>query len=285
MFARRLPLRATAVVLAGLTLVLPAGAGPRPGVTRQPTALPPMTDVMLARAALAVLDADPATSRVNLIVSVSDRVALLGGPVPAADIAAQAERLVRGVPGVADVRNRCFVFAHRDPLLKAVADITRPADRRPVELPGVLPGWKPTAVAAAWPAFPPPADPSTRVSLKPTAPAATFLLDPAGPAGPSTAGDAVAWSPVEPKANDVAPGHLTARPTAPPARSTADTLWDVAAVRDADPRFRELTVELRAGTLTVGGAAGRLTDAWQFARAAEGVTGVRRAVVGPVRVK
>jgi hypothetical protein len=60
-------------------------------------------DVALARSALAVVDSDPQLRDVNLVVSVVDRVAVIGGPVPSEEAGRRAEVLVRGVPGIAAV--------------------------------------------------------------------------------------------------------------------------------------------------------------------------------------
>src|SRR4051812_14780184 len=75
-----------------------------------------MSDVILARSALTAIDADPQLREVNLIVSVVDRVAVVGGPVASAEVGKRAETVVRGVSGIADVQNRCFVQEKPDPL-------------------------------------------------------------------------------------------------------------------------------------------------------------------------
>ena len=95
-------------------------------------------DVVLARSALAAIDGDPFLREVNLVVSVVDRVAVIGGPVPSSEVGQRAEWLVRRVPGIEDVSNRCFVQAGPDPLLRVVAERTNPRRSLP-ELPGVVP--------------------------------------------------------------------------------------------------------------------------------------------------
>src|SRR5262245_32998796 len=111
------------------------------GVTAPASPASPATgDVVLARSALAALDADPDLKGVNLVVSVVDRVAVIGGPVATAKQAKRAEEIVRGVPGIADVRNTCFVSAGPDPLLRSIAERVSSLPPRPMmyELPGVL---------------------------------------------------------------------------------------------------------------------------------------------------
>lgn len=110
----------------------------------------PMSDVILARSALTAIDADPALRGVNLIVSVVDRSAVIGGPVASAEIGKRAETVVRGVTGIAEVKNHCFVQEKPDPLLKAVADRLA-ASPRPLlaELPGVVLPPRPAAISEA----------------------------------------------------------------------------------------------------------------------------------------
>jgi hypothetical protein len=80
--------------------------------------------------------------------------------------------------------------------------------------------------------------------------------------------------------------------TGPPALTTAvvagrpnDVLTAAAGVRGANPKFSSLTVELRDGTLVIGGTAARAADAWEFAQALRRVPGVVRVAVGPVTVR
>jgi hypothetical protein len=124
-----LPFR-TLAILAGL-----AGLGAAPSATAE---APGTSDVLLARAALAALDADAQLRDVNLVVSVVDRVAVIGGPVPTADAGKRAAWVVQRVPGIAEVKNRCFVQTGSDPLIRAVAE--RMGTTRPLfpELPPIL---------------------------------------------------------------------------------------------------------------------------------------------------
>ena len=218
-------------------------------------------DITLARAVLAATDADPQLR--TLLVSVKDGVAVLGGPVPSAAVARRAEEVVRAVPGVGEVRNRCYVQAAPDPLLRPVQDWPRalPPRRLLAELPGVAPSAPepPPAVAAA------PIERSR--SLKPSAPAENVLLPPVGASG----------GPAPPTSRPSAPAVLTGHPAGP---------LDVAeAARRADPRFAGLTLTARDGGLVIGGAAGRAADAWDLAQNLRGIPGVGWVAVGPVAVK
>jgi hypothetical protein len=253
-----------------------------------PAADPPaMTDVTLARAALARIDADPQLRDANLIVSVVDRVAVVGGPVPTAAAAKRAEEVVRTVRGIVDVKNHCFVQAGLDPLIRAVADRRPATPRRPflTDLPAVLPGAQPSTLAD------PTADPienglalgpgEPRVARRLPSPADNVLLGPVGvpAAGPP---DAAPFSPVP-------PAVLTSVPPAPapvtvPVRP-GDPLAAADAVRRADPRFAGLRVEQHNGTLVIAGFAARASDAWDLAQAVRGIPGVTRVAVGSVEVR
>ena len=86
-----------------------------------PSAAPAVSDVVLARTALSAIDADPMVRDVNVLVSVVDRVAVVGGPVPSQEHGRRAESIIRRVPGIVEVKNRCFVQEPPDPLLRAMS--------------------------------------------------------------------------------------------------------------------------------------------------------------------
>src|SRR5262245_52668752 len=130
-------LRSLAVALAVVGVASGADSPPAANAPGSPS----LPDVVLARSALAALDAEAELKGVNLVVSVVDGVAVVGGPVPNAAAAKRAEQLLRKVEGIRDVRNACFVSAGPDPLLKAIADkggSTLPPRPVMTELPGVL---------------------------------------------------------------------------------------------------------------------------------------------------
>jgi BON domain len=258
-----------------------------PAAAPKPPATPDLSDVMLARTALTALDAEPELRGVNLVVSVVDRVAVIGGPVPTPAAAKRAEQVVRKVEGITDVRNTCFVAAGPDPLLKAVADrVGSSLPPRPVmaELPGVLTNQL-TPPAPVSP-FPPAAVPdavagagkpggSTVVTLRPPLAGGVGVLGaPVGPVGSGTV--SAAAPPASPPAT--APGLLTG--TTP--GTASDVLTAAAAVRKSEVRFAKLTVELRDGVLVIGGSAPLASDAWALAQKLRQIPGVARVAVGAV---
>ena len=240
-------------------------------------ASPAVSDVVLARSALAAIDADPDLKGINLVVSVVDRVAVIGGPVATARQAKRAEEIVRGVRGVAEVRNTCFVSAGPDPLLRSLAERVSSLPPRPTmyELPGVLtnhltPPTQPEpatpnpggAVAAAYPPGP--------VVVRKPATEPGVLGAPVGPAGSGFASPA----PVVPHPT---PAVLTG--------NASGVLLAAGEMKKAEPRFAKLTLELRDGTLVVGGSAPLASDAWDLAKKLQAVPGVSRIAVTAVAQK
>lgn len=264
---------AVAAGLAGASGVAPA-AEPAPPAS----AVPGFSDVVLARSVLSALDTEAELRGVNLVVSVVDRVAVIGGAVPSTAVSKRAEQLVRKVDGVLDVRNTCFVASTPDPLLKVVA--ARPGSSLPPRpamtgLPGVLtnqlspelPVPRGLNVAASEPTG------SKVVAFRPPSAVAEAVLGaPVGPAGQGHA-------PTIP-APATAPGVLTG------AAPGVDGL--LAAARDVtrtEPRFAKLTVEKRNGVLVIGGSAPLASDAWDFARKLQTIPGLPPVAVGLVAGK
>lgn len=247
-----------------------------------------VTDAAAARSVLTAIDADPELRGVNLVVSVVDGVAVIGGPVPSAAVAKHAEEVVRKIPEIKDVRNGCYVAVGPDPLLKAVADrlgsspLPRPST---TELPGVLtgpqqPAWgpppsagfqNPNLVASAQPA-------NTVVARKPDG--LGVLGAPVKPAGPgSVAGAGGRDSFTVPS---IAPGMLTGMPSQ---NSVNDILTSASNVKKVEARFAKLTVEMRDGTLVIGGSAPRASDAWDLGEKLRQIPGVSRVVIATTPMK
>jgi hypothetical protein len=238
----------------------------------------PHPDVVLSRTVLTALDAEPDLRGVNLLVSVVDRVAVISGAVGNARQSLRAEQIVRGVPGITDVRNTCFVSVGPDPLLKAVADrVGSNLPPRPVmpQLPGVLtntpqpvspfPG--PSPGGELVPALAPG---EVVVARRPPATGEGFLGAPV--AGASGRGNVATESPPTPPKPAV---HLTG------ARA-AELLAAVREVKASEARFAHLMVEQRDGVLLIGGRAPLAADAWDLAQKLRSLPGANRVVVGVV---
>ncbi|MFM8274029.1 MAG: BON domain-containing protein [Gemmata sp.] len=245
-----------------------------------------ISDVTLARAVLTAFDADPSLRNVNILVSVVDRGAVIGGPVSSEAIRKRAEEVVRSVRGIESVKNTCFVDADPDPLLRAVAERMKPGATNPsgAALPGVsIPPGAADGYIPAVPALPPTdlvaaAPGKTVVAQHPNllgAPVAGVL------GAPTVPGAAAKVQPVAPIVPST-PGALTGGAGTRP----ADVLATVAAIRAADARFAKLGVEARPeGRFLVVGAAAKASDVWAFAAEVRKVPGVARVAVDPSLVK
>ncbi|MBN9118199.1 MAG: BON domain-containing protein [Planctomycetes bacterium] len=263
-----------------------------------PAAMPPakpvaISDVALARAVLAAIDADPVLKDVNLVVSVVDRGAVIGGPVATEEIKKRAEAVVRAVTGVESVKNVCFVQPDPDPLLRAVTERLKPDAKSTgvAALPGVaLP---PAAPEGFLPPVPPqpPSDllagaPKPVEALRPSlpsGPAVSVLGAPTAPGGSGAAVKMVPQPTTGPAPLPTAPGALTG--SAVPAKPT-DVPAAVAAIRKGDPRFARLTAESKPdGGLFVSGWSAKPADAWDFAAELRKLPGVVRVAVDPQLVK
>jgi hypothetical protein len=245
-----------------------------------------VSDVTIARAVLAAIDADPTLKDVNFVVSVVDRGAVIGGPVATEEIKKRAEAVVRSVPGIESVKNVCFVQADPDPLLRAVVARLKP-DAKSTGV-AVLPGvaLPPTAPEG----FLPPVPPQPPSDLVVVAPKPVEALRPALPTGPAVnvlgapvAPGSIAKAQPLPTTAPAVPAALTGSPSS---AGATDVQTAVAAVRKADPRFARLTVESKPdGGLLVTGWSAKAADAWDFAAELRKLPGVARVAVDPQLVK
>ncbi|MDB5312833.1 MAG: hypothetical protein JWO38_7035 [Gemmataceae bacterium] len=279
-------------VSGGLALLGSRSRAADPGVGADPAT--PVSvrvpDVVLARTVLMAFDADPLLRDVNLVVSVVDGVAVVGGPVPTVEAAKRAGELVRTVREIKEVRNKCFVQAGPDPLLMAMAERRPPPPPRavPMGLPAVVTSPKPGAVdepvsdpgESSFAAV----EPAERavVARRPANPGDNVLLPPVGLSGGSSSGAPVV-APILP------PAVLTSVPPLPtpamiPGRP-ADALVAAEVARKSDRRFTGLTVEMRDGMLVIAGTAARSSDAWDLAQELRRIPGVARVAVGQVEVR
>lgn len=236
-----------------------------------PAAEPPsrsaVPDVVLARTALAAIDADPVLREANLLVSVVDRVAVVGGPVRSSAEATRASSVVRNVPGIADVKNRCYVQDSPDPLLQALS--TR-STTQPANLPGVVASPRTGQVEEL---TPPPG--GTAAKVEPAGKPVVALR-------PSNPGDSVLLPPVPPSS---LPPRSGEKPVMLTAGRTAEALAAAEAARRAEARFAGLSITFANGTVVVAGRAARAGDAWDLAQEIRKIPGVPRVAVGSIDVK
>jgi len=277
-------LGAAGVLVARDPVPLVAPVSPPPPAAPQP-AVP--ADVLLARSVLSAIDDDPLLKNVSIIVSVVDRSAVIGGPVPSEEVKKRAEVVVRSVRGIESVKNTCFVQADSDAILHALAERLK-LDAKVADstaLPGVA--LAPTAPDGFLPplAALPPSDlltaakpTNTVVAQKPALPVGPAVAILGAPVAPAHTGAANA-----PTVPAVAPGSLTG--SVAPAKPV-DMRAAVAAIRQTDTRFARLLVEQKPdGGLFVTGWSAKTTDAWDFATELRKLPGVTRVAVDPNLVK
>jgi hypothetical protein len=250
-----------------LCLALMSGAEPAASSS------PRFSDVVLARSALAALDQVPELRGINLVVSVVDGIAVIGGPVPSQAHAQRAEQAVRAVPGIRDVRNTCFVSQGPDPLLRAVTDKSWTEQQpRSWEVPGV---WERQPPVSPFPLHSVARGPDTNKTVIVRRPAETL------PGGREVLGAPVPpQSPSDPPTRDVplvAPGTLTATGRDGP-------LTIARQLQRSDPRFAQVHIEFREHTLWISGSIRQAEDAWELAARLRQIPGVQRVVVGKLQL-
>ncbi len=187
---------------------------------------------------------DPALGPLNLGIKVRDGNVVLVGPVPSAELAHKAIQKVGKVRGVQHVKSELYLARGNErepiqlPLTEEPPTQTQSASPDPTSgslgtLTGRVPpiALPPSGRTAAVP--PVPAPPPPAVSA-PAAPAAI----PSG-SGVSLLAPVVEPSPAPPAASPAAADSLTAA---------------VERVRQGDPRFRRIHVEVRGTTLLLNGA-------------------------------
>ena len=82
----------------------------------------PESDAVLTVKVRGALAADPELAGLNLLVSVADRVAVVGGGVPDQELAGRIETATRSVKGLKEVKVECWLASVADPLTKLVGD-------------------------------------------------------------------------------------------------------------------------------------------------------------------
>ena len=284
--------------LAGVVLI---ALGASVGVGQSP-APKPSDDVLQLRVQSA-LDNDAALKRhkLTVLVNVVDRLAVIGGPVPDAAVAARLEAVAKVVPGIAGVKVSVWVPASLvpdDPLSKKVAELMTPEPARAVPAPHPAPllSLPPVVVLQPVPAPPTPAaDPRPRGTVTSNKGPDGLLLDPVAPTGtgfrPTPLAPGAAPLPYatipppnvpvlppqpEPEPKPRAPEYSPVDPPAEPPAKGPVGLDDLR----TDARFAGLKVEIADGVATVSGrAAGGSERSWALAQAVRKLPGVERVVV------
>ncbi len=230
---------------------------------------PRPADAELTRRVQTVLAADSVLKDRALVVSVVDGVAVVGGPVASQEESARVERLLRVVPDLADVKVSAWVPTIEDPLKKRIADRLNGA-----AVPNRLVSTDPK--------------PAARVTVRayePPAPAVALLADPLPKTSAEPKRSDAAYSPLPapvPAAPEGPPQYQTIPPPAVPVAPGQDVEAALDAVRRGEGRVARRTTGVKAGVVTVGGAAGDAADAWDFVAQVRKVPGVDRVVLARI---
>ncbi len=217
-------------------------------------------DRALMNAARRAVAKDDLLKALPLGISVNDKVATIWGNIPSPDLAKRAEALVRKINGIATVMNECRVVP-TDPLPQAIAEAVKKARDSNID-----PG---TSAKQQLPAAP--VATTRRIVAKPTS--EEVVLNPKGDLNEKVPGVPLLPPP---------PSVVLLSPVA-----TRETIgnddWET--IRRSEPRFGDLTLQVQAGTVVIGGVVTRMEDAWDLARKLNALPGVKQVILGKVMEK
>lgn len=211
---------------------------------------PVMRDLNAGVRARQAINQDQELGPLNLGVNVQGGVATLWGPVTSGEQKDRAMRMVRGVPGVREVRSELYVDANQPVDWLGITDLLRGREETLSASPDPLLGKLPPLVSRGKaPEEPPPAKTGgVAVSL----------------GSPLPLGDGRAANKTETAKAREPDGSLKER---------------VEKVQASDPRFRGVRVEIVDTTVTLRGSVKPGQNVMAFAQALSHVPGIERVVV------
>ncbi len=232
-----------------------------------------------------VLSTDSVLRSRNLIVSVVDGVAVIGGPLSSSAESEHLNQILKVVPGLSAVKLSVWIPEIEDPLRKQIADrLNGVTPQRPVSIPTPITPIPNRLVSK---------EPATAAKVRieryePPVPMMALLLDPKPNAITRPKVIDSAYSPLPapiPAAPAGPPQYPTIPPPAVPVVPGQDLDSAIEAVRKGDARFRDLTTQHQAGMITVGGSVTEFDDVWEFIRQVRKVPGVDRVVMGQLNIR
>jgi len=264
--------RALAILIVGLGTTFASGGPPAQ----------PVSDVELALKIRTALAAEADLAGLNLMISVQDRVALVGGPVPTSAVPARIETVLKALPGLDGVKVSCWVVMADDPLKKLVAERMKaplspsvPPLAVPLQVPPsnwpVMPHNPPVAVVVGSDDRRPPGIVTVQRFAPP---AGGFLLDPIARGGEPL--------PMLPMPAAVVAAYPTIPPPSVPTTPGDDPF---AAAKASNVRFVGLTATPSKGLVVISGKVKNDADVWAFAEVVRKVPGVNLVVIGKVEVR
>lgn len=275
---------------AGLAGVVLLGLAASVGTCQSP-APKPSDDVLQLRVQSALdNDSELKPHKLNVLVNVVDRLAVIGGPVSDVRLAARLEAVAKEVPGIAGVKVSVWVprsLVPDDPLSRKVAELMKSEPVRPTPAATLPVMAMPAAAPPAGP--PPPTDPRPRGTTTSKKGPDGLLLDPVAPTGTGFRPPSVAPGAAPLPYETIPPPNVPPMPprTDPPAFSPVDVPAEPSVKGPAgleelrrDSRFAGLTVEIADGVAVIAGRAnGGRERCWELAQAVRKLPGVTRVVV------
>jgi hypothetical protein len=239
--------------------VLPVcGAEPPPKFASIPIA--PREDVrdwVLSNQARRVLLKDEQIASFNVGLTVKDRVATIWGTLPSAEVGKRAEEMLKKINGIASVVNECKIVPPANPVPQQVADAVKrlqendTVDGRPMPPPVATTGRQVVAKPAPEMLPPKPVNDPHEARLPPL---------------------------------PAAPGAVLLQPVF--ASEVRETGFDsVEGVRNSEPRFKEVALDVKGGVVKINGRVSKMKDAWDLAERLNNVNGVRQVILGNVQEK
>lgn len=277
-FANLLPIKGAvyggAAILLGLmphTFVLPiCGAEPPPRFASVPVLSreDSARDWILTNQARRSLLKDDEIATLNVGVSVKDKVATIWGTLPSPIVGTRIEGILKKINGIASVVNECKIVAPPSTVPDQVADAVKRLQQ----------GQDGEGIAAHSP--PPNATVGRQVSAKP----APEMLPPRPVNDPTD----IRLPPLPPP-----PAAVLLQPVLSPESpalsespaSPATGLDSVERIRSSEPRFKDVTLEVKGGVVRISGMVLKLKDAWDLAEKLNSVNGVRQVILGNVQEK
>jgi osmotically-inducible protein OsmY len=234
--------------LCAVALVTAASAVAQPPSN---TARDSLRDLQLMIHARKALREDPALASCNFGLGVHDGVATLWGPAPSADLIAKATRRVGDVQGILGVRSNLYVAL---PDREAEAPVIPLLPPEPLRTESASPDHGPSTLEQPVPV----------IATTPQQPPLETRSEPA---------------PATPAEQPIAIRPSQARPVSRSAANPSDGLLAaIERIRQSDPRFRTVRVEVRGGTVVIAASRERDEQAMALAQIVSRLAGVERVV-------
>lgn len=231
------------------------------------------TDIELALKIRSALARDPMLKHATPVVSVVDRIAVVGGPVPSEEAGRRLKELVQETTGLAGSRISVWAEPTDDPLKTLVSErikagVQPVAQAQPSDL---RPELGPLPYVTLDPRV------SGRIVAQRAEPTAgMLLLDPVSPRASANPRQPLPASPTGKAQYPTIPA-----PSVPVNPEQNDLELAVEAARSKDPRFSRLKVAVQNDQLTISGQA-QDGVAWDLVAELRKVPGVRRVNLGVI---